>query len=90
MRRLTTAPLCLAVLVGRARPGDAPVPVGPAEDTGWTTGCDASVNVRRYFLRWAGQGGWETIANSTEAGCGRVRTTEPAFPRKLCADLPRP
>ncbi|MEU8332085.1 hypothetical protein [Micromonospora sp. NPDC048839] len=53
-------------------------------------GCDASVNVRRYFLRWAGPGGWETIASSTEAGCGRVHTTATAFPRKLCADLPRP
>ncbi|MFG2050353.1 hypothetical protein ACGFIW_23330 [Micromonospora sp. NPDC048935] len=53
-------------------------------------GCDSSVNVRRYFLRWAGQGGWKRIASSTEAGCGRVRATEPAFPSKLCADLPTP
>ena len=53
-------------------------------------GCDASVNVRRYFLRWAGASGWATIATSAEAGCGRVHTTEPAFPGKLCAHLPRP
>lgn len=53
-------------------------------------GCEPTVNVRRYFLRWAGHRGWATIAGSTEAGCGRVHAVEPAFPRKLCADLPRP
>ncbi|GAB3373198.1 hypothetical protein GCM10027452_31700 [Micromonospora halotolerans] len=63
-----------------------PVPCGAEA----RPGCDASVTVRRYFLRWAGERGWATIATSTEAGCGRVRTAEPAFPRKLCADLPTP
>ncbi|MFI6236548.1 hypothetical protein ACIBD9_23560 [Micromonospora sp. NPDC050784] len=63
-----------------------PVPCGAEA----RPGCDASVNVRRYFLRWAGQGGWATIANSTKAGCGDVRATEPTFPSRLCADLPRP
>ncbi|MFE9959058.1 hypothetical protein [Micromonospora sp. NPDC005299] len=63
-----------------------PVPCGAEA----RPGCDASVNVRRHFLRWAGQRGWAPIASSTEAGCGRVLTTEPAFPRKLCADLPKP
>jgi hypothetical protein len=53
-------------------------------------GCIPSVNVRRYFLRWAGQRGWATVASSTEAGCGRVLSVAPAFPKKLCADLPRP
>lgn len=63
-----------------------PVPCG-AEPR---PGCNPSVNVRRYFLRWAGQRGWATIASSTEAGCGKVHTMEPAFPGKLCAGLPRP
>ncbi|MCW3819173.1 hypothetical protein ONA91_32505 [Micromonospora sp. DR5-3] len=63
-----------------------PVPCGAEA----RPGCNPSVNVRRYFLRWAGQQGWATIASSTEAGCGRVLTVQPAFPRKLCADLPRP
>ncbi|MET7969556.1 hypothetical protein [Micromonospora sp. NPDC005305] len=63
-----------------------PVPCGVEA----RAGCDASVTVRRYFLRWAGERGWASIATSTEAGCGRVRSVEPAFPRKLCADLPTP
>ncbi|MEU8263860.1 hypothetical protein AB0C02_24945 [Micromonospora sp. NPDC048999] len=52
--------------------------------------CIPSVNVRRYFLRWSGQGGWAMIASSTKAGCGSVLTGEPAFPRRLCAKLPKP
>ncbi|MCW3840647.1 hypothetical protein ONA70_11110 [Micromonospora yasonensis] len=63
-----------------------PVPCGAEA----RPGCTPSVNVRRYFLRWSGPQGWATIAGSTEAGCGSVLTVEPAFPRKLCADLPRP
>ncbi|NES26940.1 hypothetical protein GCE86_15350 [Micromonospora terminaliae] len=63
-----------------------PVPCGAEA----RPGCEASVTVRRYFLRWAGERGWATIAGSAEAGCGRVRSVEPAFPGKLCADLPRP
>jgi hypothetical protein len=63
-----------------------PVPCGAEA----RPGCEPTVNVRRYFLRWAGPHGWATIASSTEAGCGRARTVEPAFPEKLCADLPRP
>ncbi|MFC0032512.1 hypothetical protein ACFFMM_23605 [Micromonospora chaiyaphumensis] len=63
-----------------------PVPCGAEA----RPGCAASVTVRRYFLRWAGERGWATIAGSTEAGCGRVHSAEPAFPSKLCADLPRP
>jgi hypothetical protein len=53
-------------------------------------GCSPSVNVRRYFLRWSGQPGWAIVASSTTAGCGTVRTVQPAFPRNLCAGLPRP
>ncbi|MEU5724887.1 hypothetical protein ABZ783_24090 [Micromonospora sp. NPDC047738] len=63
-----------------------PVPCGAEA----RPGCNPAVNVRRYFLRWAGQQGWATITSSTEAGCGTVLAVEPAFPRQFCADLARP
>ncbi|MFD2765929.1 hypothetical protein [Micromonospora eburnea] len=63
-----------------------PVPCGAEA----RSGCDPSTNVRRYFLRWSDQPGWRMITSSTQAGCGSVHTVEPAFPGKLCADLPRP
>jgi hypothetical protein len=63
-----------------------PVPCGAAG----RPGCNPSVNVRRYFLRWVDPRGWATVAGSTEAGCGTVRSVEPGFPIKLCANLPRP
>ncbi|MFI7430633.1 hypothetical protein ACIBPB_26915 [Micromonospora sp. NPDC049836] len=63
-----------------------PVPCGAEA----REGCDPSVTVRRYFLRWAGERGWATISSTTTAGCGPVHAVEPAFPKKLCADLRRP
>ena len=63
-----------------------PVPCG-AEGR---PGCTATVHVRRYFLHFADRAGWQVLAGSTAAGCGTVNDVEPAFPRKLCAELPPP
>jgi hypothetical protein len=65
---------------------DDPVPCGAEA----RSGCEPTVNVRRYFMRWVERSGWSTIATSTKAGCDTIATTEPRFPRKLCAGLPSP
>jgi hypothetical protein len=57
---------------------------------GGRPGCSAPPNVRRYFLRYDGQGHWTVFAGSVEAGCGRVLDYEPAFPREVCANLKAP
>jgi hypothetical protein len=55
---------------------------------GGRPGCSAPPSVRRYFLRYDGR--WTVFASTTEAGCARVSEYEPAFPRRVCADLPAP
>lgn len=52
-------------------------------------GCTAIPDATRYFLSFTGAG-WDVITGTRTAGCGQVRSTQPAFPTRLCQDLPAP
>jgi hypothetical protein len=51
--------------------------------------CDIPPSTNRVFLRFE-RDRWESVAGGQEAGCAPVRPELPAFPEKLCRDLPAP
>ncbi|WP_344617173.1 hypothetical protein [Dactylosporangium salmoneum] len=65
---------------------DDPVACG----AGGRPGCTPRTTIRRYFMRFAEGHGWTTVSGSTGPGCGQVASVEPAFPTRLCVDLPAP
>ena len=63
------------------------VPDDPAAcGVGGRPGCQSNAHVRRYFLRYQGDG-WATVARTTAGGCDDVLKAAPAFPRSVCAGL---
>ncbi|WP_018353028.1 hypothetical protein [Longispora albida] len=61
--------------------GDCP----PAE--GAATACSVPSRTRRVYLRWDSNG-WKEFATGKSAGCADALGTEPAFPARLCENLP--
>ncbi|MEV6848558.1 hypothetical protein [Actinoplanes sp. NPDC051411] len=53
---------------------------------GGRPGCQSNARVRRYFLRYEGDG-WATVARTAAGGCDDVLKAAPTFPRSECAGL---